>query len=828
MNKTLHYTFLIIITIISHTAKSQTLGTVFWDTNENGKKDKNEKYVEGAIVSNGLHVVQTDSKGIFLLPAWEKARFVTIYPKADQAVNKRYIEIGQKDYTFAVRKKEQKNEVTFVQISDTETYEYKDWLNNLKDYSKASAPDFIIHTGDICYEAGMEWHAKEITTQTMGVPVYYCLGNHDLVKGPYGEAFFENKFGPAWYAFEEGNALYVVTPMMGGDYTPGFTREEIGEWLQNMLNVYPKEIPKYFFNHDLLTNGDNFDFKIDNKKHIRLNEYNLKAWLFGHWHINTTKTHSPSQIKSYSTATASQGGIDHSPSSFRVVTVDKDGNSTSRLKWTYVDNSIQIISPHNNNVVKDVSNHINLSANVYASNADIDSVTYKIYDEKGLNWSSARDGNSKHMVRNTDWNWSVQYSPDKNSNNFTIAVKAYLNNGDVLYRKEKFRISNSPNHGQGETSWFNLGGNPEHDAVSSFQHSPSYELSWVKNLKGNIYMSSPVLYKNYVYAASFDDNNAVNNYIVCYNAFIGEEVWRYKTTNGIKNQMVIAQGIIIATDVQGFTYALYAETGKIAWKADLNYNKLPAFISGIVTNGNTVFTGFGSSLSALDVKTGNLLWTNKDWDGGEGSTPTMTLANDILITSSNWRAVYAHDIKTGKLLWKRDDNGLRFRNGNVLFKQDTLWIAENNGNKGTLHLLDPETGKSFRNMDTDMSNKGTSTPIVTDSNIYIAGSDPGIASFSRSTGKKLWEFEVLPAMLYTPQYYSDQQKSIETTPVLTGNSLIFGAMDGWVYHLDANNGSVLWKTDLAAPVLTSAAVSEDGFYICDFAGNIYFFRNKKQ
>lgn len=828
MNKLSCYICFILINIIFFTANAQTQGSVYHDDNGNGKKDKKEKGIEGAIISNGLHVVKTNKKGEFLLPAWEKARFVTLYPTANQSVKTRYIRIEEHihNYDFAVEKKEIKEEVSFIQISDTETYEYKEWLNDLKRYSENTKPDFIVHTGDICYESGMEWHAKEVTTQTIGVPVYYCLGNHDLVKGAYGEEFFENSFGPAWYAFEEGNALYVITPMMGGDFAPGFTREEIGEWLQNLLDTYPKKLPKYFFNHDLLTNSENFDFKIDENNSIRLNDYNLKAWLFGHWHINMTKTHGLSDIKSYSTATAAKGGIDHSPSSFRVINVDKKGNSSSNLKWTFTNNIIQIVSPHRDKAFKNGEGNIDISINVYSSQADVDSVTYNIFDEKGLNWSSAREKKTRLMAKNSDWNWSAQFSPEPGSKSYTVAVEAHLNNGEVLYRKSTFSIGGTTSNGETGASWYNLGGNPEHDAVSPYSHSGGYELAWVKNIKGNIYMSSPVLYKDNVLTASFDDNNATDNYIVCYNASTGKKRWSYQTKNGIKNQMVISEGIIIATDVQGFVYALDIETGKIVWEKDLNYNRLPALISGAVANDNVVYTGFGNTLSAIDTRTGKTLWINQEWNGGQGSTPTMTIAGNILITSSNWGALYGHEIKTGKLAWKRGDSGLRFRNGNVLYKENTLWVAENDGNDGTVHLLDPETGKTIKTINTYMNNKSTTTPVVTDTNIFVAGSDPGIASIDRKTGKKIWEYEVLPAIFYTPQYFSDQQRSIESTPILAGDELIFGAMDGWVYKLNASTGALTWKKYLGAPVLTTAAVTKNGFYICDFAGNIYYFRNK--
>ena len=828
MNKTVNQIIFLFIIFISHEVTSQIKGSVFWDENGNGLKDKREKGIEGAIVSNGLEVVKTDKNGVFTLPIWEKARFITIYPGASQAVKTRYIKVDKsiKTYNFAIQKKEIKKEVSFIQVSDTETFEYKDWLNNLKSYSNSIDPDFIIHTGDICYESGMTWHADNMTTKTMNAPVYYCIGNHDLVKGNYGEEYFENKFGPGWYAFEEGKALFVITPMMGGDFKPGYTREEIGNWLQNLLDSYPKEMPKYFFNHDYLTNGDEFVFKINDNKEILLNNYNIKAWIYGHRHANITKLHGITNIKSYSTATAAKGGIDHSPSSFRVIKIDDAGSSSSDLVWTFVNDQLQIVSPHHDELHQHGKEHVHLSSNVYSSNSPIDSVKYKVYDEKGLTWKTYVKGSEMHhMTQRSDWNWEATFKPEIPNNNYELAIEAYLKNGKVLYDKQKFTIKPGGNKAF-DNKWHNLAGNSAHDAVVNFNHTKDYVLEWVKNIGSNIYMSSPILHENHVFTASFDDGNAEKNYIVCFDTQSGQEVWRYQTRNGIKNQMVIARDILIATDMQGYTYALNTTSGHLVWEKDLKYNRLPGFISGLVTDGTMVFTGFGETLSAIEVETGKTTWINSDWTGGYGSTTTMTLTPEILITSANWGALYAHDKNTGELLWKRNDNGLRFRDGNILFKEDKLWIAENDGAKGTLHVLEPKTGESIKTIETHIENKSTTTPIVTPHSIYIAGSDPGIASYERTTGKLKWLFEVEPALFYTPQYYSDHQRSIETTPVLVGDQLLFGAMDGWLYKLDAITGKLIWKTNLGAPILTSAAVTKEGFFICDFAGNIYFFKNK--
>lgn len=48
-------------------------------------------------------------------------------------------------------------------------------------------------------------------------------------------------------------------------------------------------------------------------------------------------------------------------------------------------------------------------------------------------------------------------------------------------------------------------------------------------------------------------------------------------------------------------------------EADLNHDRLPGIVNGIVTDGQLVYSGFGKALCALDVESGDELWRNKAW-----------------------------------------------------------------------------------------------------------------------------------------------------------------------------------------------------------------------
>lgn len=360
---------------IASFANAAYTGHVFVDKNNNGVFDKGEKAMAGVLVSDGLNVVKTAGDGSFTLPGHERERFIFITtPSGYKTNNKHYhrIDGDQISYDFGLQPYsggiKSDGSHKYVHIADTEIFNtdnHGDWVSNVRDYTSNEEAAFIIHTGDICYENGLKAHIKLMNTANMNCPIFYCVGNHDLVKGKYGEELFESIYGPVFYSFDAGSVHYIVTPMAGGDYQPGYTKEDVYRWLKNDLAQIPQGKPIVVFNHDLLTYGDQFIFGINDQEQINLNDHNLKAWVYGHWHINYIKKQG--NVYSVSTATLDKGGIDHSTSAFRVMHVDRKGDFTSELRYTYLDKSIQISTPAEGQVPVLASGAVPVTVNVYSS-----------------------------------------------------------------------------------------------------------------------------------------------------------------------------------------------------------------------------------------------------------------------------------------------------------------------------------------------------------------------------------------------------------------------------------------------------------------------------
>ncbi len=328
-----------------------------------------------------------------------------------------------------------------------------------------------------------------MNTQNMNCPVFYCIGNHDLVAGTYGEELFESLYGPVYYSFEAGNVHYIVTPMFHGDYNPSYTVEEVAAWLKNDLAQVPANKPIVIFNHDLLS-----------PDRLGLEKYNVKGWLYGHWHINYMK-----QIEGMTaigTGTPDKGGIDHSMSAYRVVTADGKGNLTSDLRYSYIKNHLRIASIHAGEIPLLSNGRVPLVVNTYSSVSPVKKVNYTI---TRTNKQVIRKG---ELTPFTDWSWGKEIPGNDflKEKELILNISVLFRNGETVETEEPFRISDLSGHVVLKEEWTNLLGTPQHTGFyPSISHN-RLALAWVKNIKANIYMASPLLFNGKVFVATVDEN----------------------------------------------------------------------------------------------------------------------------------------------------------------------------------------------------------------------------------------------------------------------------------------------------------------------------------
>ena len=196
-----HIILLFAAMCLSFTTAAQTVisGKVFNDKNQNGIFDLGEEGLSKVKVTDGFTFAVSGADGSFSIATDARARFVYVCTPAfwdPSGAFYRPLPLTGKANFGLIHKPQQSP--CFIQTSDNEENSYWTWHDELKAYIQNESPAFVITTGDICYEKGLRFHAREFTAEKLGTRVLYSSGNHDLLAyGKYGEALFEELFGRA-------------------------------------------------------------------------------------------------------------------------------------------------------------------------------------------------------------------------------------------------------------------------------------------------------------------------------------------------------------------------------------------------------------------------------------------------------------------------------------------------------------------------------------------------------------------------------------------------------------------------------------------------------
>src|SRR5699024_7968959 len=116
--------------------------------------------------------------------------------------------------------------------------------------------------------------------------------------------------------------------------------------------------------NDLLNSKGQFIYGLNDSEYINLNEHNLKAWIYGHWHDNFVKKHGKDEILTVCSSSPDKAGIIHSMSSFRVFTIDKEGKLSIETRSTYMNHHAVVASPARKQIVTE-SGEVPISVNAY-------------------------------------------------------------------------------------------------------------------------------------------------------------------------------------------------------------------------------------------------------------------------------------------------------------------------------------------------------------------------------------------------------------------------------------------------------------------------------
>lgn len=150
-------------------------------------------------------------------------------------------------------------------------------------------------------------------------------------------------------------------------------------------------------------------------------------------------------------------------------------------------------------------------------------------------------------------------------------------------------------------------------------------------------------------------------------------------------------------------------------------------------------------------------------------------------------------------------------------------------NDGSLYAVDQQTGTQKWKFDT--KSRIPSSPNVAGGIVYFGSYDGFFYAVDAATGKLVWKFQNAGEHRYSASHLHGSLPLGEnmpdpfdvylSSPVLWNGAVYFGSGDGFIYALDAENGSLKWKYKTGDVVHASPAISEGKLFIGSWDSYFY-------
>jgi len=238
--------------------------------------------------------------------------------------------------------------------------------------------------------------------------------------------------------------------------------------------------------------------------------------------------------------------------------------------------------------------------------------------------------------------------------------------------------------------------------------------------------------------------------------------------------------------------------------------------SPAVANGMVYFGSNDSKVYAINMWTGELIWSFSTGSAGIYSSPAV--AYGIVYIGANDNKTYALNAITGELIWSFTAFGSAYFGlrspfwSSPVVVDGTVYI----GNLDSfVYALDAATG-SLKWAQTVYGSCTGSSPAVVDGKVYIASAgytspyNGNVTCLDAATGQLIW-------------YYTIPYGVWFSTPAVVNGIVYVGSFAGFVYALNATTGQLIayFAPGDFQPINTSPAVANGIVYVGSGNGRIY-------
>jgi hypothetical protein len=283
----------------------------------------------------------------------------------------------------------------------------------------------------------------------------------------------------------------------------------------------------------------------------------------------------------------------------------------------------------------------------------------------------------------------------------------------------------------------------------------------------------------------------------------------------------IAKDYIIAFFDYGIRGVIAKSDGKLLWAdildAPLKVNRL--FLEEFITSdwtvekdGIIVFSGYNGKLTAVEAKTGKILWDFSHKDAkyaGKGQKALLSLSGTNVLAAFPSGSINAFDLAKGTKVYEARTGLEKWSPISPAYLEDRE--AGFISSDGSYVRLELDGGKVLMKQDLFV-NRPPLMPAPYNLRDGFVGYRDQIFTISSSTKSIQPVFQFSKHIFVTP-------------PIVSGDFLYFGTQDGWVFCLHRESYHVKWKTHVGGELTEESLImSASSLLVRTKSGSVYSLR----
>ncbi|MCE2510277.1 MAG: PQQ-binding-like beta-propeller repeat protein [Alphaproteobacteria bacterium] len=307
----------------------------------------------------------------------------------------------------------------------------------------------------------------------------------------------------------------------------------------------------------------------------------------------------------------------------------------------------------------------------------------------------------------------------------------------------------------------------------------------------------------------------------------GDRLWRTDLTPDDEDDVTLSGGIAYAYGhlfvSTGFAQvvALNAETGEPAWRRAL---PSPMRSAPTVSNGRLFVTTVDNQFFAIDVRSGDTLWSHKGFEESAGilGGASPAVDGDVVIVPYTSGEVFAMLANTGRILWsyslassRRGDaiSSIADIRGDPVIDRDQVFAVSHSGR---IVALGVKSGEPLWEKEIG----GIQTPWIAGDYIYLLTTNSEIVCLSREKGGVVWVLEL-------PQYMDPEERAdpiVWNGPVLASDRLLIAGSHGTVLAVSPYRGKVVGRMTLDDGATVTPVIAQGVIYFLTTDADLVAFR----